>query len=292
MMRLTLAAAALAASIALPQAAAAAPTACPDHFLAGSAPDLRREPLARKARALCFSGYSVLHSGLTRTPLWAAERLTADRVADAREQERVNRFHADPRLPADERAELEDYERGGFDRGHMAPSGDFADPRSQAESFTLANMVPQDADLNRGLWAGIEAAVRGLATRHGEAYVVTGPVFEGDRLRSLKGRVAIPTSVYKAVYVPATRSAGAYVAENAPGRGYRVIPVAELTALIGMDVFPSLPADVKARAAQLPEPTRTRSIGPAKGGSGGSGSWADWLPDAAELARGVSRMLR
>jgi len=292
MMRLTLAAAAFAASLALPHASAAAPTACPEHFLAGSAPDLLREPLARKARPLCFAGYSVLHSGLTRTPLWAAERLTADRVADAREQERVNRFHADPRLPPDERAELEDYERGGFDRGHMAPSGDFADPRSQAESFTLANMVPQDADLNRGLWAGLEAAVRGLATRHGEAYVVTGPVFEGDRLRSLKGRVAIPTSVYKAVYVPATRSAGAYVAENAPGKGYRVISVAELTALIGMDVFPTLPADVKARAAPLPEPTRIKSRGTtAKGGSGGSG-WADWLPDAAEIVRGVARLLR
>jgi len=281
--------AAASALVAAPPAGAAQ-TACPAHFLAGQAPDLVQPSLARKARELCFSGYAVLHSGLTRTSLWSAERLTAERVAGARGQERVNRFHADERLPPDERAELSDYERSGYDRGHLAPSGDMPDQQSQAESFTLANMIPQDGDLNRGLWAGLEAAVRGLATRHGEVYVVTGPIYGGTQLKSLKGRVYVPTSVYKAVYVPATRSAAAYVAENAPAKGYRTVSIAELSSLVGMDVFPTLPADVKARAAQLPEPTRIRPSGQAKGPA--EAGWGSWLPDAADLARGIGRMLR
>lgn len=287
--RLAAAMVALAATASLPAPSQAAPTACPAHFLSGQAPDLLRDALATKARELCFTGYATLHSGLTRTSLWAAERLTAERVSEARGQERVNRFHAEDRLPAEERAELSDYERSGFDRGHLAPSGDMPDGRSQAESFTLANMIPQDGDLNRGLWAGLEAAVRALATRHGEVYVVTGPIYEGNQIRSLRGRVFIPTSIYKAVYVPSTRSGGAYVAENTSGKGYRVVSLAELAALTGMEIFPALPQDVKARPAQLPEPTRIRSseqrTPPADG-------WKSWIPDARHIGQWIWRMLR
>jgi endonuclease G, mitochondrial len=38
-------------------------------------------------------------------------------------------------------------------------------------------MVPQDPGSNRCLWEGIESAVRDLATREGEVFVLTGPIF-------------------------------------------------------------------------------------------------------------------
>jgi DNA/RNA endonuclease G (NUC1) len=73
--------------------------------------------------------------------------------------ERKNAFHAEPMLPKEERAELADYEHTGFDRGHMAPSGDMPSLEAQQESFSLANIAPQTPELNRGIWEGIEAAV-------------------------------------------------------------------------------------------------------------------------------------
>ena len=67
----------------------------------------------------------------------------------------------------------------------MAPNGDMPDRRTQHESFTLANMVPQDADNNRHVWAGIENAVRSMVKKEGDLYVITGPAFLGNDLRKV-----------------------------------------------------------------------------------------------------------
>ena len=73
----------------------------------------------------------------------------AGTVAAARDTVRESQFYADPRLPPADQAQLEDYRRSGFDRGHMTPSGDMPDGQAQQQSFSLANMVPQTPELNR-----------------------------------------------------------------------------------------------------------------------------------------------
>ena len=140
----------------LAPALAAAATACPEHYAQGQPPAITRESLKARTRELCFRAFAVMHSGLSRTPLWAAEHLVRDNVQAARELVRKDSFRAETRLPAADRAELADYARSGFDRGHLAPNGDMPDPDSQAESFSLANMVPQVHANNAGVWAGIE----------------------------------------------------------------------------------------------------------------------------------------
>ena len=233
----------------------ASQSACPGFFVGGSAPDILRQSLAARTQELCYSDFALMHSGVTAGPLWVAERLTAEGVRAAKGVPRIDRFFAEPRLPADDRAELEHYRRSGYDRGHMAPSADMTTEKAQAESFTLANMVPQVPELNRNLWADMESTARGLALSYGEVYLVTGPAFAGDRLKRIRGRVLVPTATFKAVYVPSQRAAGAWWAENSgDGRGFEAISIAELGRRLGVDVFPSLPADVKAAAARLPEP--------------------------------------
>src|SRR3954453_1234885 len=239
-------------------AAQASSTACPQHFLNGQAPVLTNPKLSAQTHELCYSGYAVLHSGITRTPLWSAEHLTRERIEGARGTARVNTFHPDPNLPESERAGLSDYARSGFDRGHMAPSADMPDPQSQDESFSLANMIPQNPNNNRYLWEAIERAVRDLALRDGEAYVVTGPIFAGANLQALKGRVLVPTQIFKAVYDPKRNGAAAYVVSNAEGSDYRVLSISELEQLAGVDPFPALPLPAKATAIELPQPRQRR----------------------------------
>jgi endonuclease G len=249
---------AFAAALLAASAVQAAPTACPQHFAGGEAPDVVNERLATRTREICYTGFAVLHSGITRTPLYAAEHLTRERVNAARGLERNNSFHPEPSLPKGERAELSDYARSGFDRGHMAPSGDMPDPEQQNESFSLANMIPQNPQNNRDLWSDIEAAVRMLARRQGEIYVVTGPIYQGERLERLKGRVLVPTHVFKAVYDPVNGQAGAYHTANAEGDAWTALSISELETITGINVFPTLPRVIKDVAMALPDPAPQR----------------------------------
>ena len=137
-------------------AALAQPSACPQFFPGGQPPALTNPRLAQRTTLLCNDGYAALASGVTHGAIWSAERLTAASLAAARGIPRQGAFHPDIRLPRTDQAQLDDYRRSGYDRGHMAPSGDMPDERAQEQSFALSNMVPQTAALNRGVWEGIE----------------------------------------------------------------------------------------------------------------------------------------
>ena len=170
--------------------------------------------LAQRSTVLCNTGYAVAASGVTHGALWSAEHLVAANVSLARDTPRAGTFHADEQLPYQDQAQLTDYRASGYDRGHMTPSGDMPDAAAQEESFSLANIVPQTAQLNRGIWEGIESAIRNLAVAEGELYLVTGPAFVGSQLRSIgANNVLVPTSTWKAVYDPQRGGTGVYVCQ-------------------------------------------------------------------------------
>lgn len=167
-------------------------------------------------RNLCYPSFALGYFAATRTPLWSAEYLTPERIRAARQTRRVNRFHVDPNLPDDEAAQLSDYVHSGYDRGHLSPSGDQPDAATQLDSFSLANMAPQDPGLNRGPWEELESATRDLALRE-PLYVITGVRFIGQQIDFLHDRVGVPTTYYKLIYDPARQAAVVFEAPNRPG---------------------------------------------------------------------------
>ena len=176
-------------------------SACPQFFANGKPPVVVHRPTNR---ALCYEAFAILHSGESKTPLFVAEKLNKASVAGANEP-RTNKFFPDARLRSAERATLEDYKGSGFDRGHMAPAGDMPTALAMAQSFTLANMVPQAPLHNRGVWANsVEAATRKYVARAtGDVYVITGPVFVPSIAESQgigPGQVRVPKYLFKLVY--------------------------------------------------------------------------------------------
>ncbi|MBH2044159.1 DNA/RNA non-specific endonuclease [Polaromonas sp.] len=237
----------------LGSASVLASTACPQYFAAGQPPVITNPKLKPRTQELCFRAYAVLHSGVTRTPLYSAEYLTRKNVKNAGKLSRQDSFHAEEALPERDRAELSDYERSGYDRGHMAPNADFATRKAQAESFSLANMVPQVHENNAGVWAGIESAARQLATTEGDIYVISGPAFIGGNLKKI-GNVLVPTHVWKVIYSPAQQRAGAYLITNDATRDYAVVTVSKLEKMIGLSLLPGLPQQVRDAGMALPKP--------------------------------------
>ncbi|CAM2158489.1 endonuclease G, mitochondrial (plasmid) [Pararobbsia alpina] len=228
---------------------------CADHFVGGRPPTTR---LSEKTHYLCFSSYSVLESGQTRTGVWSAEHLTRKAVEGARGISRDNEFRAEDSIAPSDRAELDDYRHsGGFDRGHLTPSGDAGDPQSQYETFTLANVLPQYRDNNRRVWEHLEYATRLLAKRVGDIYVVTGPGYTSTAPRYLNARVRIPDFIWKAIDIPG-QGAAAYVTRNDTGQDYAIVSVADITRISGVDPFPSLSSAVKHVAIDLPSPVPHR----------------------------------
>ena len=199
----------------------------------------------------------MLHSGISRTPLYSAEHLTRANVEEAKKLSRKDSFHAESTLPVRDRAELRDYARSGYDRGHMSPNGNMPDRSTQAESFSLANMVPQVHANNAGVWAGIEGAARQLALDEGELFVVSGPAFIGSGIKQV-GNVLVPTHLWKVLYSPVQKRAGAYVITNDDSRTYSSITVSDLEKMVGVSPLPSLSQEIRDNGMALPKPSTQR----------------------------------
>lgn len=134
--------------IALSTTPFSAPTQCSNIYYSNEALDIVNTKLTPKTKELCYEVFAVMHSGVSRTPLYVGEHLT--RASLSSKSERTNDFHPEEKLASNERAELNDYVRSGYDRGHMAPSADMPSPSAQHDSFSLANMIPQNSrdDIN------------------------------------------------------------------------------------------------------------------------------------------------
>ena len=185
---------------------------CPQFFPAEHLPVV---PTSESLRELCFTPFAILHNGKTKTPVFVAQRLNRQMLLSAKEIKRTDRFYEEARLPQAERSALGDYQGSGFDRGHMAPAGDMHNQESMAQSFSLANIVPQNAQHNRGAWSKIEADTRKYVSRaQGDVYIFTGPVYEERPETIGERKVAIPKYLFKVVYDATTKKAWVHWHEN------------------------------------------------------------------------------
>lgn len=227
---------------------------CSQHYKDGIAPIIHNQTFQSLARPLCFSEFSVMHSGVTKTPLWSAQLLTRSRLEQPK-LKREDSFHEELALPAHERATLIDYKRESqkFNRGHLTPNGDLSTRQSKNESFSLSNIVPQDPYNNQVLWEGVETSVRSFVKNSSDAYVITGVLFMNGR-NLMSDRVAIPSHMFKLIWSEKYGKGGVYLAENKATDDYKMISVADLEQLSGINFLPATSQGIKGKLLSLPTP--------------------------------------
>lgn len=224
------------------------PSRCQGHYYNEVLPQIKNDALAQGTQEICFSAFSIMYSAHTRTPLWSAYYLTPERIGQAANVKRRDSFAAYQSLPKIARAELTDYSKTGFDRGHLAPFAVMSNEKQGVESFYLTNIVPQHAAFNRGEWASIEARVRRYAQSN-PVYVITGALFLNKQLERINKRVIAPSHMYKLVYDPNRKQAMAFVATNQPKTHVRLMNAKELEAFSNGAIL--LPDEMKINEHQL-----------------------------------------
>ncbi len=206
---------------------------------------------------LLRDAYTLCQHNEWRIADWVAHALTP---ADLRGTiKRTDNFRADQDLEPGQRSELADYLRSGFDRGHLAPAGDFKRSElAMSESFLLSNISPQHARFNRGVWRNLEASVRERALVGANTWIYTGNlVLDANDTRmapveTIGDGVVVPTHCFKAVLtVNEDREAAAFAfilpnIETAPTlwEDYQVT-VDALEGIAGIDLFSALEDDVE-----------------------------------------------
>jgi len=177
---------------------------------------------------------------------WVAYRLTSDE-AEAYLSRAGNQFKADP-LVRTGSAITQDYTRSGYDRGHLAPAGDFnLSATEKNETFYMSNISPQEPQFNRGIWNDLEQKIRDWARRDGELYLVTGPVLKPNLATiGRDNEVAVPEQYYKIVLCLTDKKPRmiGFLLKNEPSHASLktfVVSVDEIEKQTGIDFFARLP---------------------------------------------------
>ena len=112
---------------------------------------------------------------------------------------RSNNFRVDPKVETGS-AEISDYKKSGYDRGHLAPAADMKFSKiSMSESFFMSNMSPQKPSFNRGGWKKLESLVRFWA-EDSEIHIVTGGILNKSLNKIGINGVSVPDYFYKIIF--------------------------------------------------------------------------------------------
>ena len=79
-------------------------SACLEQFYREIPPYLLKESLSKHSYALCFNGFNVMYSGVSKTPLWVAEALKPQRLSQKIPRE--DSFHEENNVATEHRATL------------------------------------------------------------------------------------------------------------------------------------------------------------------------------------------
>jgi len=114
-------------------------------------------------------------------------------------------FISDTCLPENfYRVKHSDYTNSGYDRGHLVRSEERTKTKDDnISTFLLTNVIPQTADLNRGVWLKFENFCKELCIKHNKQLIITagGLYTNNSTNKTIKDKIFIPDSCWKIVLI-------------------------------------------------------------------------------------------
>jgi endonuclease G, mitochondrial len=110
-------------------------------------------------------------------------------------------FYSEKNIPIQYRTKSQDYVNSGFDRGHLAPDADFDyDIKTQAKTYTMANIVPQNPTLNRKTWIKVEKYERFITSKLKTVTVINLVDYSKSTIQIGKNNLSVPNTFYKIIF--------------------------------------------------------------------------------------------
>ena len=190
--------------------------------------------------------FALSSNNVTKFADWVAYLVTSQTIGTSDSLNRT--WKADPYLEDDETLEPNDYKSASanldVDRGHQAPLASFAGTVFWRETNYLSNITPQRKPLNQGSWKNLEAVVRDYAYAAGQAYILTGQLYDGNNsmvLPKADESHLVPTAYWKVV---ASRNGNltAFIFDQGLERKAdycdQIVTLREVELRSGLDLFP------------------------------------------------------
>jgi endonuclease G len=192
----------------------------------------------KNTKEICYSEFDTAYSIKNPVgPIFSTEHLTAQQLQEANKLKRTDSFHEEPSVNIFQKIFVADFKGTGYDKGHLAPNKDFSNEKSQYECFTLANMIPQTPENNRGIWSKIEGFTRHIVFKNNEGYVFTGPLFDSNSQPFAQNRTKIPTYVWKVIFIPSINSGIAIITTNTNNPQMTTKSISEFEKTLGYKLF-------------------------------------------------------
>jgi len=200
--------------------------------------------------------FKIAYDQEKRLARYVVYQLTAEHLSN-KGADRKNKFKADPILKEKNIPYVlpSEYSRSNFDRGHLAPSADFAwNQEANDLTFVMSNMAPQSANLNRDAWKRLEEQVRKWACGEKVVSVISGPILRAG-LPRLKSGLEIPQEFFKIVIdeTPPVKMISFIYRQSDRGDvlAQRMIPISKIEERTGIALHLELP-QMKTQNLRLP----------------------------------------
>ncbi len=195
-------------------------------------------------------GYTVSYNITTKNPNWVAWVLTKDHTTGP--INRIDGYDNDYTIYGYQPKEKDwDDMPDTLSHGHMCPAADNKWNRQAMEQSTLlSNICPQAKNLNSGSWNKLEGKCRDWAEKYDSIYIVCGPVFYSDSIKTMgAAKIWVPDAFYKVVLCMTGKPKAIgfiYTNDNLSHNMQKSVrSVAEIEALTGIDFFCSLPDEIE-----------------------------------------------